>query len=71
MKDKIFVVEMFHVPRPRESCILDIITPDRYNAWSIHLSRKELEKLLRVLGRAKNQMEGKEDLRDVSSDVSE
>jgi|YelNatPaOPRAMG01_1025707.scaffolds.fasta_scaffold29365_5 hypothetical protein len=65
MKDKIFNVEMLHVPRLRESCILDIITPDRCNAWSIHLSKKELEKLLHVLERAKNQMEGKEDLCDI------
>ena len=65
MKDKIFNVEMLHVPRPRESCILDVITPDRCNAWSIHLTRKELEKLLHVLERAKNQMEGKEELSDI------
>lgn len=50
--EKIFRVEEL----TSKSLILDIITPDYHNAWTIHLTKREVEKLICALAGARKNM---------------
>ena len=52
MKEKIFRVEEL----TSKSIILDIITSDYHNAWTVHLTKREVEKLICILADAREEM---------------